>query len=63
MSSFAAIGLGSNLGDRRAHLDRAIAALAGTSGVTVTAVSAFHETAPMGAQGYLFHHRRTLVHM
>ncbi len=42
------IGLGSNLGDRRAILDGAIRALSETPGVTLDAVSAYHETAPVG---------------
>lgn len=48
MSSRALIGLGSNLGDRRATLDGAIAALDATPGVRVRRVSAFHETEPVG---------------
>ena len=44
----ALIGLGSNLGDRRAILDGAVAALAGTPGVSRVDVSPFHETAPVG---------------
>lgn len=39
----AALGLGSNLGDRRAHLDAAVAGLPG-----VVAVSSTHETRPVG---------------
>ena len=42
------IGLGSNLGDRRANLDGALAALAGARGVEVRAVSRYYETAPVG---------------
>jgi 2-amino-4-hydroxy-6-hydroxymethyldihydropteridine diphosphokinase len=42
----AAFGLGSNLGDRRAHLERAIAGLRGR--MEVVAVSAFRETLPVG---------------
>ncbi len=42
------IGLGSNLGDRRAALEGAIAALAGTPGILVRKVSTFHETDPVG---------------
>ena len=42
------IGLGSNLGDRRAILDEALAALAALPGVDVVAVSSFHETRPVG---------------
>jgi 2-amino-4-hydroxy-6-hydroxymethyldihydropteridine diphosphokinase len=48
MPSFASIGLGSNLGDREATLEGAVAALASTPGVSVRAVSAFHETEPVG---------------
>jgi len=48
MPSLACIGLGSNLGDRRAALEGAIAALAATSGVHVQKVSRFHETEPEG---------------
>jgi 2-amino-4-hydroxy-6-hydroxymethyldihydropteridine diphosphokinase len=42
------IALGSNLGDRRAHLDAAIAALRRRDGVAVVDVSTYHETAPVG---------------
>ena len=42
------IGLGSNLGDRRASLERALALLGQTAGVTVLGVSAFIETDPVG---------------
>jgi 2-amino-4-hydroxy-6-hydroxymethyldihydropteridine diphosphokinase len=48
MPSLACVGLGSNLGDRRATLEGAIAALARTSGVHVQKVSSFHETEPVG---------------
>jgi 2-amino-4-hydroxy-6-hydroxymethyldihydropteridine diphosphokinase len=48
MGTLALIGLGSNLGDRKAHLDAAIAALTVTPGVAVRAVSSYHETAPAG---------------
>jgi|SRR5579875_3359846 len=48
MSSRALIGLGSNLGDRRATLEGAIAALDATPGVRVRRVSSFHETDPVG---------------
>ncbi len=48
MSSLALIGLGSNLGDRRAALEGAIAALGKTRGVLVQKVSSFHETEPVG---------------
>lgn len=48
MSALACVALGSNLGDRRALLDGAVAALAETPGLQVRAVSAYHETAPVG---------------
>lgn len=48
MASCALIGLGSNLGDRRATLEGAIAALEATPGVRVRRVSAFRETEPVG---------------
>jgi 2-amino-4-hydroxy-6-hydroxymethyldihydropteridine diphosphokinase len=48
MGTLALIGLGSNLGDRKAHLDAAIAQLTETPGVAVRAVSSYHETAPAG---------------
>jgi 2-amino-4-hydroxy-6-hydroxymethyldihydropteridine diphosphokinase len=48
MSTLALIGLGSNLGDRRAILDAALAELATAPGVLVRAVSSYHETAPVG---------------
>jgi len=48
MSSLALIGLGSNLGDREAALEGAIAALARTRGLVVQKVSSFHETEPVG---------------
>jgi 2-amino-4-hydroxy-6-hydroxymethyldihydropteridine diphosphokinase len=41
-----AIGLGANLGDRRQHLDGAVAALAGLG--VVSAVSSYYATAPIG---------------
>ena len=41
-----ALGLGSNLGDRRDHLERAIRGLEARA--TVIAVSRFHETEPVG---------------
>ncbi len=41
------LGLGSNLGDRRAHLAAGVAAL-GARGVTVTAASSVYETEPVG---------------
>ena len=42
------VALGSNLGDRRASLDRAVAALRQAPGVAVTQVSSVYETAPVG---------------
>lgn len=43
----AAIALGSNLGEREAHLRRALDSLAMTPGLSLRAVSAFHDTPPM----------------
>lgn len=48
MALTALIGLGSNLGDRRAWLDGAIAALDASPGVRVVRVSSFRETEPVG---------------
>jgi 2-amino-4-hydroxy-6-hydroxymethyldihydropteridine diphosphokinase len=48
MSVPAYLGLGSNVGDRQAHLDAAVASLAGTHGVRLHAVSTYHQTAPVG---------------
>ncbi len=47
------LGLGSNLGDRRAYLQEALDALAGVAGVELVAVSGLYETEPVGgpAQG------------
>ncbi|MFP4057607.1 MAG: 2-amino-4-hydroxy-6-hydroxymethyldihydropteridine diphosphokinase [Candidatus Brocadiia bacterium] len=42
------IGLGSNVGDRRATLRSALAHLEREPGVEVVAVSSFHETRPVG---------------
>ena len=42
------IGLGSNLGDREAHLEGAVAALASSAGVELLAASRVYETAPVG---------------
>ena len=44
----ACVALGSNLGEREARLAGAIAALRGTRGVRVSAVSAVYETEPVG---------------
>ena len=41
------LGLGSNIGDRRAHLEEAVAALP-ARGVTVVASSSVYETEPVG---------------
>jgi 3-oxoacyl-[acyl-carrier protein] reductase len=48
MAATAYIALGSNLGDRRAFLDRALAELRTRAGVEVTRVSSVYETAPVG---------------
>ena len=42
------VSLGSNLGDRDAHLRGALAALAATPGIEVLAVSSWYETDPVG---------------
>lgn len=42
------LGLGSNLGDRLAHLQAAVDGLARTPGLAVVAVSPVYETAPVG---------------
>jgi 2-amino-4-hydroxy-6-hydroxymethyldihydropteridine diphosphokinase len=48
MSTLALIALGSNLGDRKAALDAALAALAATPGVILRAASRYHETEAVG---------------
>jgi 2-amino-4-hydroxy-6-hydroxymethyldihydropteridine diphosphokinase len=48
MTATAYIALGSNLGDRRASLDRAVQLLREEPGITVNRVSAYLETAPVG---------------
>lgn len=48
MGTPALIGLGSNLGDRRSHLDAAVAALAERPGVELRAVSRYYRTIPVG---------------
>ncbi|MBS3938946.1 MAG: 2-amino-4-hydroxy-6-hydroxymethyldihydropteridine diphosphokinase [Peptococcaceae bacterium] len=48
MRSRAFLGLGSNLGDRKFELDRAVAGLVATVGIDVLAVATYLETAPMG---------------
>jgi 2-amino-4-hydroxy-6-hydroxymethyldihydropteridine diphosphokinase len=45
------VGLGSNLGDRRAQLAAAFAALAALPGTTLVARSSLYESAPLGAGG------------
>jgi 2-amino-4-hydroxy-6-hydroxymethyldihydropteridine diphosphokinase len=42
------VALGSNVGDRRAYLDQALAALQEQPGIVVKQVSAYYETAPVG---------------
>lgn len=49
MGEMAFVALGSNLGDRRAHLDRARAALSLLPASRLVAVSSVEETAPLGA--------------
>jgi 2-amino-4-hydroxy-6-hydroxymethyldihydropteridine diphosphokinase len=48
MTTTAYIALGSNLGDRRDNLDRAIAALRARPGIAGRRVSSYHETDPVG---------------
>src|SRR3954453_16933651 len=48
MSSTAYIGLGSNLGDRQAHLDQALEALEQIANVEVKQASSYYETEPLG---------------
>src|SRR5438105_14563009 len=48
MSVTAYIALGSNLGDRAANLQQALALLAERQGIDVVRVSSFHETDPVG---------------
>ncbi|MEQ9638496.1 MAG: 2-amino-4-hydroxy-6-hydroxymethyldihydropteridine diphosphokinase [Alphaproteobacteria bacterium] len=45
------IAMGSNLGDRLAHLTGAVAAIADDPAMQVLAVSALYETAPVGGPG------------
>lgn len=56
------IGLGSNLGNRRANLRAAIRYLRGTPGVTVTDVSRVYETSPVDAGGGAFLNAAARVH-
>src|SRR5689334_11961109 len=48
MSGTAFIALGSNLGDRPQHLERALQALRDHPAVEVVRVSSYHETPPVG---------------
>lgn len=48
MTVTAYIGLGSNLGDRRDYLDRAVESLRGQPGIEVERVSRYRETDPVG---------------
>ena len=43
------IGIGSNLGDRRLYIERALDGLKGLPGVAVTRVSSLYETEPVSA--------------
>lgn len=45
------VALGSNLGDRSAHIEAALAALAALPGTRVAARSAIYETPPLGPAG------------
>ena len=51
MSTLALIGLGSNLGDRRATLEAAADLLGESPGISVRAVSSLHETEAIGGPG------------
>jgi 2-amino-4-hydroxy-6-hydroxymethyldihydropteridine diphosphokinase len=42
------IGLGSNLGNKRANLEKALELLGGTAGVKLKRVAAYYRTAPLG---------------
>jgi len=48
VSATAFVGIGSNLGDREAHLSRAVELLSAEDGIVVVAVSEVRETAPVG---------------
>ena len=48
MTTTAFVGIGSNLGDREAHLSRAIELLSAEDGIEVSGVSRIRETAPVG---------------
>lgn len=45
------VGVGSNMGDRTAHMDHAFRALVSTAGVRLMRQSSVHETAPVGVPG------------
>ena len=45
------VGVGSNMGDRSAHMDHAFRALASTAGIRFLRQSSVHETAPVGPPG------------
>jgi 2-amino-4-hydroxy-6-hydroxymethyldihydropteridine diphosphokinase len=49
--TIAAIALGSNVGDRRGHIDYALDSIAEMEGTDVVATSSFHETAAVGLAG------------
>lgn len=64
MSHTAHISLGSNLGDRRAHLDRALDALRAHPEVKLRAVSRYDQTSPVGGpdrQGMFLNAAATLI--
>ncbi len=42
------LGIGSNLGDRKANIDKAVEALNASRGIKVSKVSPFYETEPVG---------------
>ena len=46
--SYAYLGLGSNVGDRKAQLDQSIRILNETEGINVTQTSPIYETEPVG---------------
>ena len=50
MTVRAYLGIGSNLGDRLAHLQFAVDGLAAAAGVEVVAISAVYETDPVGPE-------------
>ena len=49
-TTWAYVGLGSNLGDRRGHLEAALHALADLQGVDAVRASTFYDTPPLGPQ-------------